>query len=51
MYNSSKNKKTKKEAKAFLKEKFPDYEPIYTIAFHEGARWFGQKEGSRRYKI
>lgn len=43
--------KTKKEAKAFLKEKFPDYEPIYTIAFHEGARWFGQKKGSRRYKI
>lgn len=41
---------SKKEAKEFLKNKYPKLEPIYTIAYHEGRRWFGNKEGSRRYK-
>lgn len=39
---------TEREVKAKLKESYPDFTLIKDKPFHEGKRWFGYKDGSRR---
>ena len=39
---------THRQIKERLTEQYPDYILIKEIAYHEGARWNGNKHGSRR---
>lgn len=39
---------THREIKQLLTEAYPNVTLVKDIAYHEGRRWFGNKEGSRR---
>lgn len=50
-YIQGSNWLTHRQIKKMLSERYPGYVLIKEIAWHEGARWFGNKNGSLRYQL
>ena len=37
---------TERQVKELLSTRYPEYEFVKEVPFHQGARWFGNKKGS-----